>query len=131
MSRNKEILQQYLFNPAKPKIKYSNLEVFDAKHKETALDYTIKIVKNPDPRVEEYLRKIKDTHSEHVIKIIEVGYEPTEAKLVLVQEFTPYGTLRKALSKCKRLDDDDSVYLSKMILNGHIDLLRSGVNWFG
>lgn len=51
MSRNKEILQQYLFNPAKPKIKYSNLEVFDAKHKETALDYTIKIVKNPDPRV--------------------------------------------------------------------------------
>lgn len=33
--------------------------------------------------------------------------------------------------KCKRFDNDDAVFISKMILNGHIDLLRNGVTWFG
>lgn len=51
--------------------------------------------------------------------------------MVIVQEKCEYGTLRKALVKCSRLDDDDSVFISKMLLNGHIDLLRQGVNWFG
>ena len=52
MSRTKEILNDYHYNTSKPKAKYSNLEVFDAKHKETALDYTIKIIKNPDVKLE-------------------------------------------------------------------------------
>ena len=51
MSRTKEILNDYLFNANKPKVKFSNLEVFDAKHKETALDYTIKIIKRPDVKL--------------------------------------------------------------------------------
>lgn len=51
--------------------------------------------------------------------------------MIIVQEHCAYGTLEKALAKCKRFDYDDSVYISKMILNGHIDLLRNGVTWFG
>ena len=51
--------------------------------------------------------------------------------MVIIQEKCQYGTLKKALAKCKRLDDDDSIFISKMLLNGHIDLLRQGVNWFG
>ena len=51
--------------------------------------------------------------------------------MVIIQEKCQYGTLKKALGKCKRLDDDDSIFISKMLLNGHIDLLRQGVNWFG
>lgn len=74
---------------------------------------------------------MKETHSEFVIKIIEFAYEVGERRMVIVQEHVPYGTLKKALAKCRRLDDDDSVYISKMILNGHIDLLRSGISWFG
>ena len=131
MSRTKEILNQYLFNATKPKVKYSNLEIFDAKHKETALDYTIKIIKNPEPKLEEYLKKIKEVHSDHVIKILEFAYEYSESRMVIVQEFVDYGTLKRALAKCKRLNDDDSVFLTKMILNGHIDMLRAGVTWFG
>ena len=107
------------------------MEVFDAKHKETALDYTIKIIKKPDVKLEEYLKKIKDIHSDNVIKIIEFAYEISESRMVIIQEHVGYGTLKKALAKCKRFDDDDSVFISKMILNGHIDLLRGGVTWFG
>lgn len=51
--------------------------------------------------------------------------------MVIVQENCQYGTLKKALTKCKRLEDEDSVAISKMLLNGHIDLLRMGINWFG
>jgi hypothetical protein len=65
------------------------------------------------------------------VKIYEISYEVSQRKLILVQESTPYGTLKNALNKCKRLDDDDSVFLAKMMLNGHIDLLRQGVTWFG
>ena len=47
MSRIKEILNQYQVNLTKPTAKYSNLQVFTAKHKETGLPYTVKIIANP------------------------------------------------------------------------------------
>lgn len=33
--------------------------------------------------------------------------------------------------RCERLDETDSIYFTKILLNGHIDLLRSDINWFG
>ena len=66
-----------------------------------------------------------------MVKIIEFAYEVSESRMVIIQEFVGYGTLKNALAKCKRFDDDDSVFVAKMILNGHIDLLRAGITWFG
>ena len=51
--------------------------------------------------------------------------------LVFITERVGYGNLGRGLQKCERLDDADSIFMSKMILNGHIDLLRSDCNWFG
>lgn len=51
--------------------------------------------------------------------------------MVIVQENCPYGTLDRILAKCKRFDNDDSVFIAKLLLNGHIDLLRNGVVWYG
>lgn len=51
--------------------------------------------------------------------------------LVFITERVSFGNLGKALVKCERLDDGDSLFMAKMILNGHIDLLRSDCNWFG
>ena len=39
--------------------------------------------------------------------------------------------MKDALNRCERLDDSDSVFIAKLILNGHIDLLRTDCNWFG
>jgi hypothetical protein len=50
---------------------------------------------------------------------------------LIVQEAVPYGTLAAALSKSKRLEDEDALVVTKQLLNGHIDLLRSGVFWSG
>lgn len=35
------------------------------------------------------------------------------------------------MGKCRKLDDFDAVFLSKILLNIHVDLLRAGFNWFG
>lgn len=77
------------------------------------------------------MKAIKSVNSEHVIKIYEFVYDSIENRIVLIQERCDYGTLKKALKKCKRFEDEDSVFISKMLLNGHIDLLRIGINWFG
>lgn len=42
-----------------------------------------------------------------------------------------YGNLSNALSKCKRLEDSDAITITKMILNGYVDLLRLDCNWIG
>ena len=49
----------------------------------------------------------------------------------MIQEAAPYGTLANALSKAKRLEDDDALTIAKQILNGHIDMLRTGHCWTG
>lgn len=51
--------------------------------------------------------------------------------MLVIQEAVPYGTLAAALAKPKRLDDDDALMVAKHLLNGHIDLLRSGLYWSG
>ena len=67
--------------------------------------------------------------SENVIRIFEIANESN--KLVLVTQNVAYGNLSNALSKCKRLEDSDAISISKMILNGYVDLLRSDCNWVG
>ena len=76
-----------------------------------------------------YLKKLKDCKSDNVIKVFEMVSD--SGTLVLVTERVGYGNLGQALTKCERLDDNDSIFISKMILSGHIDLLRSDCNWFG
>lgn len=48
-----------------------------------------------------------------------------------VFEDAPYGTLANALIKCRRLEDSDALFVAKSIINGHIDVLRSGGKWSG
>jgi hypothetical protein len=64
-----------------------------------------------------------------VIKVYETTTE--NSTLIFVTEKVTYGSLKNALVKCERLDDADSLFLTKNLLNGHIDLLRSDCNWFG
>jgi hypothetical protein len=35
------------------------------------------------------------------------------------------------MEKCKYIDETDAIFLSKQMLNGHVDLLRFDLNWFG
>ena len=35
------------------------------------------------------------------------------------------------MAKCKKLDDFDAVFLAKVLLGIHVDLLRAGFSWFG
>lgn len=69
MSKAAEILSQYSYNQNKPRTKAPYIETYDATHKETNLPYTLKIVKNPQPQLEEYLKKLKETVSEYTVKI--------------------------------------------------------------
>lgn len=89
----------------------------------------MKILKGYHLELPKYLKKLKDCKSENVIKVIEVASDAST--LVFVTEKVSYGNLGRALQKCERLDDADSLFMAKMILNGHTDLLRSDCNWFG
>lgn len=53
------------------------------------------------------------------------------SKTVVICEDSPYGNLATALAKCRRLEDSDAVFMAKSIIDGHIDLMRDGVRWFG
>lgn len=35
------------------------------------------------------------------------------------------------MQKCKKLDDFDAIFLAKIILSSHVELLRAGFDWFG
>lgn len=50
---------------------------------------------------------------------------------MVVTEHVGYGNLSNALSKCQRLEEADAITLSKMLLNGYIDLLRTDCTWLG
>jgi len=67
-----------------------------------------------------YLQKLKSAHSEYVVKFNEIINDNESSQLLVVQEAALYGTLDNALKKCKRLDDDDCLTISKILLNGHI-----------
>jgi hypothetical protein len=61
--------------------------------------------------------------------VIEI-FEGTNA-LFLATEPVTYSTLKKAMSKYKKLDDLEAIFISKVILNIHVDMLRAGLSWFG
>ena len=87
--------------------------------------------KRADAELYSYLQKLKSAASEYVVKIFEIVHEPEVNQLLVVQEPVPYGTLAAAISKPRRLEDEDALTVTKQLLNGHIDLIRSGVYWSG
>ena len=103
--------------------------MFDGVQTDTKVPVTIKILKPFHFELPKYLKRIKDCRSENVIKVHECVAD--NSTLVFITERVTYGNLRDALQRCDRLDDADSIFISKLILNGHIDLLRSDCNWFG
>ena len=72
---------------------------------------------------------MKSNVSDYTIKINELIHNNEKSELLIVQEAVSYGTLKNAFKKCNRLDDDDSITVSKHLLQGHIELLRQG-NYF-
>lgn len=84
---------------------------------------------SPAPELPRYLKKLKDCKVENTIKIIEL-FESVDALFIATERVTFY-SLRSALSKCRKLDDYDSLFLCKAILGVHVDMLRAGLNWFG
>ena len=49
----------------------------------------------------------------------------------MVSEQVTYGTLKKALAVCEHLDENDSIFIARALLNGHVEMLRDDNNWFG
>jgi hypothetical protein len=35
------------------------------------------------------------------------------------------------LTVCEHLDENDSIFVARALLNGHVDMLRTDCNWFG
>jgi hypothetical protein len=96
---------------------------------DTSLPVTIKLLQNYNPELPKYLKKMKDTKHENVIKVYEVVADA--GNLLFLTEEVTHGTLRNGLKSCERLDDGDSIFMVKAMLTGHIELLRSDCNWFG
>lgn len=46
-------------------------------------------------------------------------------------EQVTFSNLKFALAKCQKLDDSDAVFMSRVLLSAHVDLLRAGLTWFG
>lgn len=51
--------------------------------------------------------------------------------MFIAQEQANICNLGQALAKCRKLDDNDSIFIAKLLLNAHVDLLRSDFHWFG
>ena len=66
---------------------------------------------------------------ENAIRITEF-FEGSDALFIATEQVT-FGSLRTAMAKCRKLDDFDAVFLSKVILSVHVELLRAGFSWFG
>ena len=49
----------------------------------------------------------------------------------MATELVTYSTLRNALQKYRKLDDADAIFIGKMLLTAHVELMKSGFNWFG
>ncbi len=54
-----------------------------------------------------------------------------QQNIAIVTEQVTYGNLKKAIAKCKYLDEPDAIFIAKQLLFAHVDLLRSDINWFG
>lgn len=51
--------------------------------------------------------------------------------MFLSTEQVNFSNLKFAIAKYKKLDDFDTVFMSKVLLAIHVELLRAGVSWFG
>ncbi len=89
----------------------------------------MKVIRNPPPELQPYLKKMKELKVENIIKIYEL-FDNEDGLFVTTEQVT-YSNMKNALAKCKKLDDFDAVFLSKIILSTHADLLRAGLEWFG
>ena len=90
---------------------------------------TLKVIQSPSEELAKYLRRIKEVKVDNVIKIFEF-FENSQGVFITTEQVT-FSNLRFALEKCKKLDDFDAIFLSKVILNAHVDLMRAGLDWFG
>lgn len=90
---------------------------------------TIKIIKGASQDLLRYLKKLKDCKSENTIRIYELIEDGSS--VVMISEYVSHGNLSNALAKCKRLDEPDAIFVSKMLLNGYVDLLRLDCTWVG
>ena len=49
----------------------------------------------------------------------------------MITEQVNYGTVASGLANCKKLDENDALYIAKYLLTGYADVLRSGNEWNG
>lgn len=131
MSKIQETLKLYTYNASKPTFNAHPLVVYDAESKESGLKFTLKLYRRSDADLATYFQRMKSSASDYIIKFYEIINEPETSQLLVIQEHVPYGTLANALSKTKRLEDDDALNITKQLLNGHIDMLRTGMCWTG
>lgn len=103
--------------------------MWQGNQKETNLAVTIKLIKHPHVELPKYLKKLKEVRSEFVIKVFELVSD--QSSMLVITEQVTYGTLKRGLSVCEHLDENDSVFIARVLLNGHVDLLREDSNWFG
>lgn len=86
-------------------------------------------MKYPHLELPKYLKKLKEVRSDFIVKIFEVSAD--QVNLLLITEQITFGSLKKALSVCQRLDENDSIFLARAMLNGHVEILRADSTWFG
>ncbi len=51
--------------------------------------------------------------------------------IVVVTEQINYGSLATGLASCKKLDDNDALFLCKYLLTGYMEVVRTGIDWHG
>lgn len=105
------------------------MDVFKGVHQENNTPVQIKIIRSPSDELLRYLQKLRETKSDYIIKAID--FIGNKDRAVFITEDAPYGTLGNAMSRCRRLEDNDALFVAKSMLNGHIDMLRNGGQWSG
>jgi serine/threonine protein kinase len=103
--------------------------VYEATHNDLKIPVTLKIMRHPPAELVRYLKRFKDLKAENIIKIYEIF--DNEEGLFLSTEPVTFSNFKSALQKCKKLDDFDAIFIAKIILATHADLLRAGFDWFG
>ena len=93
------------------------------------MEVTLKIWANVPQEVLFYLKKMKGCKAEGIIKFYEL-FE-SSAGMFIATERAAYGSLKTALGICRKLDDFDFVFVSKLLLNVQAEMLRAGFQWFG
>ena len=127
--QHEETLEKYAYKKDKPYFSSNNYSIWQGSHKESNLAVTIKLLKFPHIELPKYLKKLKDVKSDFVIKIFELSIE--QSSVLLITEQVTYGTLKKAMAVCEHLDENDSSFIGRALLNGHVEMLREDCNWFG